>query len=150
MRQAYNTQQAGSGWKRSYAALIMSLFPLLMLWASPLLAEDEPEPEPVEVNYIAIKPSIVSNLNGGPKYIRTNIELKTTKPGGLEQVELHMPAIRHAILMLIAEQDGNTLKGRKGKKALRGKALSEVQATMTDLTGEPWVADLYFTAYYVQ
>jgi len=108
------------------------------------------EGEPIEINYIELKPSIVSNLTGGPKYIRCDIQLMTEYASAVPDVELHMPAIRHTILMLIANQDGNHLKSRDGKKELRTKALEAVQQAMEEITGRTLVKDLFFTAYYVK
>ena len=108
------------------------------------------EGEAVEINYIELKPSIVSNLTGGPKYIRCDIQLMTEYASAVYDVELHMPAIRHAILRLIANQDGNHLKSREGKKELRTKALEAIQQSMEEITGRKLVKDLFFTAYYVK
>jgi flagellar FliL protein len=108
------------------------------------------EAEPVEVAYFALKPSIVTNLTGGPKYIRCDIQLKTDKAPMLPQIELHVAALRHAILILIAGEDGRQLQTPAGKEQLRQKALAAVQAQLTELAGEPLVSDLYFTNYYVK
>lgn len=119
------------------------------LFSGVLLAAEE-EMEPIEISYVELKPSIVSNLTGGPKYIRTDIQLMTEYASAVELIQLHMPAIRHTILMLIASEDGKVLKTREGKKALRAKALDAVRAEMKELTGRTLVKDLYFTAYYVK
>ncbi len=108
------------------------------------------ETEPVEIAYFALKPSIVTNLTGGPKYIRCDIQLKTDRAPVLPQIELHQAALRHAILILIAGEDGRQLQTPAGKEQLRKKALASVQAQLTELAGEPLVSDLYFTSYYVK
>lgn len=108
------------------------------------------ENEPIEISYVELSPSIVSNLTGGPKYIRCDIQLMTEYASAVEDIKLHMPAIRHSILMLIAGEDGKVLKTRDGKKALRTKALEAVRGTLKEITGRPLVNDLYFTAYYVK
>lgn len=125
--------------------LILLFF--LFLSSSLLAAE---EMEPVEINYVELKPSIISNLTGGPKYIRCDIQLMTEYASAVPDIELHMPAIRHSILMLIASRDGKVLKTREGKNALREDALKAVQETLKELTRRTLVADLYFTAYYVK
>ena len=120
----------------------------LFIFLGPVFASEEDEP--VEISYVELKPSIVSNLTGGPKYIRCDIQLMTEQASAVYDIELHMPAIRHTILMLIANQDGNHLKSRKGKKELRTKALESVKNVLEEITGKPLVKDLYFTAYYVK
>lgn len=121
------------------------------LAANPVLASDEEEEEaPVEVGYFALKPSIVSNLSGGPKYIRCDIQFMTKYASEIPRIELHAPALRHAILMLIAGRDGKQLQTREGKESLRKAALEASQTQLEELTGKPLVNDLYFTAYYVK
>lgn len=103
-----------------------------------------------EIGYYALKPSFVSNLTGGPKYIRCDIQLMTEQASEIPEIELHTPALRHSILMLIGGQDGNQLKTRDGKESLRQAALESVRNRLEQMTGKPIVDDLYFTAYYVK
>lgn len=121
----------------------------LLALVAPALAEDDEEREK-KVGYHALKPSIVSNLTGGPKYIRCDVQLKTEYASELGQIELHSPALRHSILMLIAGEDGKKLMTRDGKEELRKAALESVQTQLEELAGEPLIADLFFTAYYVK
>jgi flagellar FliL protein len=104
----------------------------------------------IDIGYYALKPSIVSNLTGGPKYIRCDIQLMTESASEIPNIALHSAALRHRILMLIAGQDGNHLQSRAGKEELRKAALDAIQAQLEELTGKRLVDDLYFTAYYVK
>ncbi len=117
---------------------------------APAVAADEEEKPPVEIGYYKLNPSFVSNLSGGPKYIRCDIQLMTEQAAEIPKIELHSPALRHAILMLIAGQDGKQLQTREGKEGLRKEALQAMQAQLEELTGQAIVNDLYFTAYYVK
>ncbi len=123
---------------------------LLLLFGLVLAAQAKDEKAERDIGYYALKPSIVSNLSGGPKYIRCDIQLMTEDAASLPLIELHSPAVRHSILMLIAAEDGKQLKTRDGKEKLRQAALASVQQQLTELTGDSLVADLYFTAYYVK
>lgn len=127
--------------------LSTALIATLALPVPTALADGEPPADPA---YLALKPSIVSNLTGGPKYIRCDVQLMTKQTEALPKIELHSPALRHAILMLIAGEDGKQLKSREGKEKLRQKALAAVQEQLKTLAGEPFVEDLYFTNYYVK
>ncbi|HOP15198.1 MAG TPA: flagellar basal body-associated FliL family protein [Gammaproteobacteria bacterium] len=129
----------------SRAAVLLAV----TLVASPVTGADDEQP-PVEIGYYALTPSIVSNLSGGPKYIRCDVQLMTQHAQTLPQIELHAAALRHAILMLIAGEDGNQLRSREGKEALRTRALESVQGQLKELTGETLVSDLFFTNYYVK
>ena len=128
-------------------ALLILVVIGMVLVSTGVVADDDP---PVEVAYFALKPSLVSNLTGGPKYIRCDVQLMTEQASALPQLALHTPAVRHTLLMLLAGQDGKALKTAGGKETLRGAALKAVQEQLEALTGEPIVADLFFTAYYVK
>lgn len=126
-------------------AIIMFLYVL-----APLAWSGDEEKEPVKISYVEMKPSFVTNLTGGPKYIRCDIQLMTKFESKVETIQTHMPALRHKILMLLAGEDGKQLLTPEGKEALRKKALETVRKTLEELTDEPMVKDLYFTAYYVK
>jgi len=119
----------------------------LALLSAGAVAEDE---APMDIGYYALKPSLVSNLTGGPKYIRCDVQLMTRRASELPRLQLHTPAVRHTLLMLLAGQNGENLKTQGGKEALRGAALKAVQDQLEALTGDAIVDDLYFTAYYVK
>ncbi len=128
---------------------ILTIFLICMFFTGLALAEEEDE-RPIEVGYIEMKPSIVSNLTGGPKYIRCDIQLMTKYAEDVPHVHTHMPAIRHSVLMLIAGADGQLLTTPEGKESLRVDALKALQKTLSELTEEPRVNDLFFSAYYVK
>ena len=130
------------------ALRIIPIFLIMLFFSLPAAAEEEKGP--VKISYVEMKPSIVTNLNGGPKYIRCDIQLMTKYASKVETIQLHMPALRHAILMLLSGEDGKALTTPEGKEALRKKALETVRKTLEELTDEPMVKDLYFTAYYVK
>jgi len=128
---------------RSLAILVA----LIVIPVSTVAAKEEAE---IDIGYYPLKPSFVSNLTGGPKYIRCDIQLMTEQASEIPKIELHTPALRHSILMLIGGQDGNQLKTRDGKEDLRKAALESVRDRLEQLTGNAIVDDLYFTAYYVK
>jgi len=129
----------------------LSIILISFLFVGTIFAADEDaDAEEKEISYVELKPSIISNLTGGPEYIRADIQLMTEYASALEDIKLHMPAIRHSVLMLIAGEDGNKLKSREGKEGLRADSLAAVQKTLTELTGKPLVKDLFFSAYYVK
>lgn len=130
--------------------LIILLFTLILSSNSIAGDEKDGEKEAVKISYVEMKPSIVTNLTGGPKYIRCNIQLMTKYASNVDIIKLHMPALRHTILMLIAGADGKQLLTSEGKEALRKQALEAVRKKLEDLTDQPRVKDLYFTAYYVK
>jgi flagellar FliL protein len=132
------------------------LFALLMLIAPPLMAEDEKEDAeeaeqaPPVISYYQVKPSLVANLASGGKYIRCDVQLMTHDELFLDELNLHGPAIRHSLLLLLTEQDGKDIKTPSGKEALRKKALSTLGTLMQELSGKNELKALFFTTFLVQ
>ena len=71
---------------------------LLILFAAPITAAEDSIP----ISYYEIKPSLVANLARGGKYIRTDIQLMTKDENYRESLDLHGPAIRHTLLLLLS------------------------------------------------
>ena len=134
--------------KRSVSGLFILGLVILMMTPQVHAAEDEAVEK--DIGYFALKPSFVSNLSGGPKYIRCDVQLMTEQASGIPEIELHTPALRHGILMLLGGRDGKQLKTRDGKEELRQAALETVRTQLKELTGKSMVDDLYFTTYYVK
>ena len=131
---------------RRLSQLVIVLCTGLVFTSTPAVAGDDKP----EIAYYPLKPSFVSNLRGGPKYIRCDIQLMTEQAEEVAKIELHAAALRHSILMLLAGQDGKQLKTREGKEELRQAALHSVRTQLEELSGDAIVNDLYFTAYYVK
>lgn len=104
-----------------------------------------------ETAYIKLSPDIVSNLQGRAKYIRTSIQLQTNRADHAYEIEAHEAYIRHAILMLLVDQDGETIKSADGKEKLRQDMLSAVSAALDEkVETKGLISDLFFTTYYVK
>jgi flagellar FliL protein len=121
----------------------------LLIFATGLYAADG-EGEAGTISYYEVKPSLVANLAGGGKYIRTDIQLMTKDELFLQQLEQHGPAIRHTLLLLLSEQDGNAIKTSEGKDNLRQQALAEINSLMKELSGKTGPDALFFTTFFVQ
>ena len=133
---------------RRFSPALACLLTFISLTAGVDAAEEVADP--TGIAYHALKPSFVSNLTGGPRYIRCDIQLMTEDPADIPKIKLHTPALRHGILMLIGGRDGARLKTPDGKEELRQAALESVRNQLQELTGKHIVKDLYFTAYYVK
>ena len=122
---------------------------LLLILCLPLVAgaEDSAPPQPA---YHELSPSLVVNLPKGARYIRCDVQLMTLDAALVGEIELHAPAIRDALLMLLSEQDGAALKNAAGKEQLRQDAIDTIRTLMKELVGKPVVDDLFFTAFFVQ
>ncbi|MFC1685026.1 flagellar basal body-associated FliL family protein [Pseudomonadota bacterium] len=137
----------------------MRLFSLLIVIASLIFSgyafaeEEEKEGEEAkkEVAYYSLRPDLVANIKGKrSKFARCAIQLMTTQKERIEDIELHTPALRHALLLLLSEQTGKTLKTQEGKEKFRQEALAAVQGVIEEQTGAPIVENLFFTSFFVQ
>lgn len=114
--------------------------------------QKEPEAAAGETLYFALNPALLSNLQseGKPRFVRCEIQLMSEQPGASEQFALHTPPLRHALLLLLAEQDAKAMQTPEGRDALRQTALETARTVLQDRTGQTWVDDLYITSFYVQ
>jgi len=125
---------------------VISLIGLLCLNSS-VLAEGGGTAQPV---YHKLSPSLVANLASGAKYIRCDVELMTLNPERMPDIELHAPALRHALLMLFSHQDGDELQTAEGKSALLQQSLETTRKVMKEQSGESSIDEVFFTTYFVQ
>ena len=122
---------------------------LLLLQTGFALAGDGEQAEP-EIAYYALEPAVITNVQGKYRYVKAEVQLMTERPDKLTDIEANAPALRHALLMLLTDQDGEVLRTPSGKEALRKQALEAVRKTLKELTGKKLVEELYFTAFFVQ
>ncbi len=131
--------------------LILAMVCSMLMVSSPLLAKEEEEAEvPLTISYIKLEPSFITNVQQGAKYIRCDIQLMTKNEVNVADIKLHIPAIRHELLMLFGDQKGKNLKSKNGQEKLRKVALKSVQKVMDRVARKDLVDDLFFTYYIVQ
>ncbi len=124
---------------------VIALLGLLCLNSSVVAGEGSTQPI-----YHELSPSLITNLSSGAKYIRCDVQLMTLDPDRMPDIQLHAPAIRHALLMLLSDQDGAKLQTAEGKTTLLEQTLETVREVMLERTGESSIDDVFFTAYFVQ
>jgi len=138
---------------------LKSIFSLIIftLIANSAFAEVKPadgdskELTPTQL-YIKIEPPFVVNVDDGEtlRFLQVNTELQFSDALAQPIIEKHMPAIRHAMIMLLSGQPAKEIKTPKGKETLRMAALEKVQKVMTDNTERPVVEAIYFTGFIIQ
>jgi len=129
---------------------IFTLACLTLFLSIPVIAADDEEKEDLTPAYVKLSPSIIANVQGKAKYIRLDIQLMTKDGDNAPEIELHTPAIRHELLLLLGDQKGKDLKSKNGQEKLRKIALKSVQKVTEEMTGKKVVDDLFFTYYVVQ
>ena len=107
---------------------------------------------PAPAAYLPLEPAFVVNLEDPdePRYLQAEIQLMSRDPVALEAVKVHVPRIRHSLLMLFGQQKPADLATRAGKEALQLATLAEIQKVMKEETGKPVVDAAYFTSFVMQ
>jgi flagellar FliL protein len=129
------------------------LFLCLCCLYGPLLVHAADEEEKPVPQYFELSKSLVTNLNGGPRFIRCGIQLMyypSEDGDNLELLTLHGPALHHEMLLLLVDQNGKALMSPAGKERVRKASVKALRGIMEEKTGKPVIEDLYFTSYYVR
>ncbi|MCW8878787.1 MAG: flagellar basal body-associated FliL family protein [Kangiellaceae bacterium] len=111
--------------------------------------EDAPK-EPAQ--YVGVPEAITSNIPGNKRSRTVQIKMSFMVRGddAVDTVKLHMPQLKNDVLMLVSQQSADELKTPEGRLALQQKSLETVQATLTDLVGEPTVERVLFISFVMQ
>ena len=102
--------------------------------------------------YYSIKPPFVVNVNDGDRvrHMQITTQLHATDVSNVSHLELHKPAIQHALVTLFSGRDMDAVKTVAGKQKLREEALKIVQKVMKENAGIPVVDAVYFTDFIIQ
>ncbi len=103
-------------------------------------------------SYFSIEPPIVVNIYHPDriKFLQIDTQVKVENSAVIDAIELHKPAIRHAMLMLISSQKIDEIKTVKGKEKLRKEALNVIKKVLKENTGSEGISELYFTGFIIQ
>ncbi|HWV16693.1 MAG TPA: flagellar basal body-associated FliL family protein [Cellvibrio sp.] len=79
--------------------------------------------------YYPLKPNFTVNydVNGRQRFLQTELTFMYRDPGLLKTLELHMPAVRNSLVLLLSSQVFDDLQTVEGKEKLREAALEAVQ-----------------------
>lgn len=133
----------------------LMLLCLLPLMAQAKSAEKAEEGGP-DFEYIEMQPAFVVNFgtSGRIGYLKTEVSLRVAAEA-VAAVELHMPALRHELIMLLSGQSAEALAAPEQREALRLAALEAVRRVIAAATGDAapaqsGVTDLLFTSFILQ
>ncbi|MDX2426034.1 MAG: flagellar basal body-associated FliL family protein [Cycloclasticus sp.] len=114
--------------------------------------EGEGEGESVrEVSYYSLSPSFLVNFqNGQIKVLKVDMTLMATDDKVIDAVTLHNPVIRNNILMMLSNQNPETLKTAEGKLALQAAVKNEVNKVLVDKKITSKVQEVFFTDLVMQ
>lgn len=129
------------------------LFWVTLSLSSLALAQDPPAGGG-GAQYVHLQPAFVLNYGkntmGRLKYIRTDVALRVIGAEAAGKVNHHQAFIRNQLVLLLSQQDEDTVNSAQGREQLRQVALDEIKALMTELEGKPYIEDLYFQNFVAQ
>lgn len=140
---------------------------IITLWltlAAPGLAAEQSPPagpgadpalvDQAEVRYVPLDPSFVANFggsdNGRLQFLRAEVSVRVDSQEASAAVLYHLPALRHALVMLLSRQEEASVSTSTGREALRSEALAELRAILEAEEGKPYIQDVLFTDFIVQ
>ena len=118
------------------------------------MTEEEMMEEPMMKDsiYHDLHPAFVANFSGvsKKKYMQVYVVAMAHEQSVIDDLKLHMPAVRNNILMTLSRKTSDEVATVEGKEMLRKEVLETVRNTMAEKTGEEGIQDLYFTKFVSQ
>jgi flagellar FliL protein len=85
--------------------------------------------------YFPLKTFTVNyDVNGRQRFLQAELTLMYREEAVLKTLELHMPALRNSLVMLLSRQVFDELQAAEGKEKLRTEALAEIQGIIAKET----------------
>jgi flagellar protein FliL len=103
--------------------------------------------------YYPMEPAFVVNLNEGPRmhFMQITVQLMSRDEAVIAAIEANQPPLRDAIIMLLSQQSGETMRSVQGREEVRKQALSDTRKALAEVAGvKKGLEALYFTDFVIQ
>jgi len=103
--------------------------------------------------YISLGKPMVLNLSsskGRLTFLQVQADILIRDSDSEEIVKIHIPAIRHQLIILLSEQPASTMKSPTKREKIRSIATVQVQELMVELANNNDVIDVLFSNLLVQ
>lgn len=130
--------------------LILCAIILLLGFTQARAAKDESTP--TSSAYVSLGDPMVLNLSGNSRltFLQISADVLVSDSDAEETIQLHVPAIRHRLIMLLSEQKASDIKSPDKREEIRRQATAQVQSLMVDLSGSNDVSDILLSSILVQ
>ena len=111
----------------------------------------EAKPKVHPIAYVPIETSFTANVRDSDAIMQLAIGVSTT--GGEEAaaaIKTHELPIRSAVLMELADAEGDPLLHAEGKNQLRRRLTKAINVVLAEKAGKARVDDVYFTSFLIQ
>ena len=115
-------------------------------------SDEEEAPASGKTAYVSLGDPMVLNLSGKRKltFLQISADVLVRDSDTEEAVKIHVPAIRHSLIMLLSEQKAADIKSPGKREEIRQVATANVKRLITDLSGEGEIAEVLFSNILVQ
>lgn len=102
--------------------------------------------------YFPLKPPIIVNFQarGRQRFLQAELTLMAREEDVIQAIELHMPTLRHNLVILFGGQVYEELQTDEGKELLRQSALLKLQEVMEKEIGKKGIEQILFTNFVMQ
>lgn len=108
-----------------------------------------------KAHYLALDPPFIVNFThqGNLRYLQVSMEVMYPEEGMLDRIEERMPAIRNDLILLLSDQDFESLSTLAGKENLRHEIMFAINTLIHNpevTAGSEESGEIYFTNFVMQ
>ncbi|MFT5502765.1 MAG: flagellar FliL protein [Gammaproteobacteria bacterium] len=133
--------------------ILFSLFALLLVFPSISWTADGDEKAVKQSSaYISLGSPMVLNLTSQKNRL-TFLQLQAdvlVSDDSVEEIKIHIPAIRHELIVLLSEQPALDMKSPIKREEIRKIATANVQQRIKELTNTEGIGEILFSNFLVQ
>ncbi|MFT7673389.1 MAG: flagellar FliL protein [Gammaproteobacteria bacterium] len=133
--------------------ILFSLFSLLLVFPSISWTADGDEKAVKQSSaYISLGSPMVLNLTSQKNRL-TFLQLQAdvlVSDDSVEEIKIHIPAIRHELIVLLSEQPALDMKSPIKREEIRKIATANVQQRIKELTNTEGIGEILFSNFLVQ
>ena len=103
-------------------------------------------------DYVSLGEPLVLNLDGGNRlsFLQISADVLVTDSDAKDAVELHVPAIRHKLIMTLSERKTGDIKSPAKREEIRQQVTSEVRQMIAELSDDAEISEVLFSSILVQ
>jgi flagellar FliL protein len=112
--------------------------------------EAQPKGPPL---YVALDPPFVVNFEAEQlvRFLQVTVEVMSRDAATVEIIRANNPVVRNDLLLLLGNQNYETISSREGKEKLRLQSLETVRKVVASAGGKPALVEaVYFTSFVMQ
>jgi flagellar protein FliL len=123
---------------------------LLLVSSLPASAAEQASADP---GYVSLGEPLVLNLTTeGTRlsFVQLKAEVLIKDESDADLVEMHIPALRHQLILMLSEQNAADMKTATKREQLRQKISAKMRSVFKQLTGKDDIEEVLFSSFLVQ